>query len=100
MAKKEPKWQVEKKAVQQIKEFFLQAEMVARNNPISAQKLIWQAYKLALKTRTKIPKVLKRQFCKHCFQYFVPGKTYRVRTTGKTVTYTCLNCGKWMRIGY
>ncbi len=100
MGKKEPKWQIEKKTVQQIKEFFSQAERIADDNPVSAQKYVQQAYKLALKTRTKIPKVLKRRFCKHCFNYFVPGKTYRVRTTGKTITYTCLNCGMWMRFGY
>lgn len=100
MAKKEPKWQLEKKALQQIKGLFQHAEDVARSNPVSAQKYVQQAYRLALKSRTKIPKVLKRRFCKHCFNYFVPGKTYRVRTTGKTITYTCLHCRKWMRVGY
>jgi len=88
------KFKLKKEAKKKIQDCFNKA----KNSPDS-DKLIKKAYKLALKTRTKLPKTLKRRFCKHCFTYFT-AKNHSVRITGKTITYTCLNCKKWIRFGY
>ena len=52
---------------------------------------------LAMRTRVRIPKGIKRWICKKCNVIMIPGLTARVRTRreGKTlrVVTTCLVCG-------
>ncbi len=52
---------------------------------------------LAMRTRTRIPRGIKRWICKNCNAIMVPGYTARVRTRreGKTlrIVTTCLVCG-------
>ena len=52
---------------------------------------------LAMRTRVKVPKGIKRWICKRCNVIMIPGLTARVRTRreGKTlrVVTTCLVCG-------
>jgi len=93
------KFKGRKGAKHDIKQLFAEAHHDRDNNK-RASAFVKKAYMLALKTRTKIPQELKKRFCKYCFTYFIHGKNYRVRTTGKTITYTCFTCGQWARIGY
>ena len=88
------------KILSQIIDFFNEAEAVKNKNITLSQRYVILARKLSLKKKVKIPKELKRRFCKYCYTYFIAGKNYAVRITGKTITYTCKNCGKWMRFGY
>ncbi len=83
-----------------IQHLFEEAENIKNKNPELAKRYITLVRKLSLKAKIKIPLELKRRFCRHCYAYFIPGKNYTVRTTGKTITYTCKSCGKWMRFGY
>jgi ribonuclease P protein subunit RPR2 len=87
-------------AKEEIKQLFKDAYACRNTKSTQAHKNAKKAYKLALKKRITLTKADKRTFCKHCFHYFIPGKNYRVRTTGKTITYTCLDCNKWQRFGY
>lgn len=88
------------KLIARIRQLFDEAEEARHRSPELAKHYVILARKLSLKTRAKIPRELKRRFCRHCFAYFVPGHNYTVRTTGKTVTYTCKSCKRWMRFGY
>ena len=57
----------------------------------------------AISTKNKVPLGrLKKNFCKKCGIYFIPGKTLRVRTQkkDKRVVYTCLECGNIQRYRY
>lgn len=81
-------------------DLFTEAEAVKNTDPTLASRYVHLARKLSAKAKVRMSRELKRKFCKHCDSYFVPGKNYTVRATGKTVTYSCKNCGKWMRIGY
>lgn len=83
-----------------IQHLFDEAEAIKNKKPELAQRYVFIARKLSQRAKVKIPKIFKRRFCKHCSAYFIPGKNYRVRTTGKTITYTCKTCNKWMRFGY
>ncbi|MFA6889349.1 MAG: hypothetical protein WC254_07680 [Candidatus Woesearchaeota archaeon] len=74
-------------------------EEAKQASSVLAKRYVWLARKLCTKSRTRMPKELKRKFCKYCNTYFKQGN-YRVRTTGKTITYTCKECNKIMRIGY
>jgi ribonuclease P protein subunit RPR2 len=94
--KKKQQQQIESR----ISHLFSEAHDVREKDPSLASRYVFLARKLSAKAKVRMRREFKRKFCKHCNSYFVPGKNYTVRTTGKTVTYTCKNCGKWMRIGY
>lgn len=80
-------------AKQRIKILFQQA----KKTPKYANKYIKLAIKLAQKARTRIPKIYKRKFCKHCKNYFTKNN-YRVRTIKHKLVYTCKKCKKFTRI--
>ena len=79
---------------------FTEAEGIKSTDPVLASRYVHLARKLSAKAKVRMPRELKRKFCKHCNAFFIPGKNYTVRTTGKTITYTCKICGKITRIGY
>ncbi|MFX1561027.1 MAG: ribonuclease P protein component 4 [Promethearchaeota archaeon] len=61
-----------------------------------ARQKILSARKIAQRTRTKIPQLIRRRVCKSCGAILVPGDTCRVRARhnrSKHVTVTCFNCG-------
>jgi len=86
-----------KDAFDQIVHLFDDAELVATENLSFANNCVKKARRIAMKHRLRMPVVLKRRFCKFCGAYFVPGKTYRVRTNDKKVVYSCLVCKRFMR---
>jgi ribonuclease P protein subunit RPR2 len=59
---------------------------------------VHKARLLAMKHNIRLPKELKRTFCKHCYSYLVPGVNCRVRTREGKLIYYCLNCKRYMRI--
>ncbi|MBI4141494.1 ribonuclease P [Candidatus Woesearchaeota archaeon] len=86
-----------REALDQIVHLFDDAETVAGEDLSLANKLIKKARRIAMKVRVSIPIPFKRRFCKHCGIFFIPGKTYRVRTKDKKIIYTCLVCKRFMR---
>ena len=46
----------------------------------NAHHYVQQARRIAMKVRLKLPRTLRRQFCKHCLHYLKPGVNARVRT--------------------
>jgi len=60
-----------------------------------ANKLVALARAIGTRTKTKIPKELKRRYCRHCHAYLIPGVTSRTRINSreKRVETTCLDCG-------
>lgn len=84
-------------ALTRIKKLFKESEQVFDKNPTLADRYVHLARKISMKTKTKIPKLLKRKFCKHCYSYLKPGKNLRVRTKDKKIIYSCLICKKYAR---
>ena len=80
--------------------FFSRAKAVFPEDPALANRYISLARKYAMKYKIRLSKELKRQFCKHCYRLFVPGKTVRIRTSRGKVVYFCLNCKKFTRFVY
>lgn len=67
-----------------------------QENPVLAQNYIKTAKRLAMASKLHLPVEFKRQFCKKCFIFLVPGETSRVRIRPTRETHlitTCLNCG-------
>ncbi|MBW3015897.1 ribonuclease P [Candidatus Woesearchaeota archaeon] len=84
-------------AKERIKELFRQADQEFKNDPKLSDRYVQLARKIAMKFRIRIPRELKRKFCKHCYSYFKPGVTVRIRTKPGKVVYYCLKCKKYMR---
>ena len=91
------KSKLKKEVLSTVNNLFKLAEVVSRDNPKLANKYINLARKNAMKVNLKLPRNLKRKFCKHCYSYLVPGKNCRVRMHKSRIIYYCMNCKKYMR---
>jgi ribonuclease P protein subunit RPR2 len=69
-------------------------------DPALSDRYVHLARKISTRYKVRIPRELKRRFCKHCFSFLVPGKNCRVRTHEGKVVYYCLKCKKFMRFPY
>ena len=86
-----------KKVLQVINKLFEEAKFQFNKNPELSNKYVKLARKAAMKVNLRIPRELKRKYCKHCYSYLVPGKNSRVRIHKSRVIYYCFNCKKYMR---
>ena len=87
-------------AMERIKELFKQAEAVYIKKPGLASSYVALARRISTRTKTRIPRELKRRFCKHCGSYLHVGTTVRIRLSKGKKIYFCMNCGKYTRIPY
>ncbi len=89
-----------KQAKEAIENLFKQAKSVFSKNKTMANKLIKKARRIAMKMRLRIPSHIKRNFCKYCHSFLVPGQNLRVRTQQGKLVYYCLECKKHWRMPY
>lgn len=87
-------------ALVRIRKLFSFARKMFSSEKILSLRYIGLARKIGRKTRTRFPSEIKRQYCRKCGAYLLPGKNCRVRVTGKTITYQCGECKTFRRIGY
>ncbi|MBW2991925.1 ribonuclease P [Candidatus Woesearchaeota archaeon] len=87
-------------ALQRIKTLFNEARSAFKNEPKLSDRYVELARKIAMKSKVRIPRHLKRQFCKHCHSFLIPSKNCTVRLQKSRVIYTCHNCNKIMRFSY
>jgi len=100
MARKIPREKVQKIAKERIRKLFEEAEKAFREHPERSDRYVQIAWKIATKNKARIPRELKRKFCRHCKSFWMPGKTVRVRTQEGHVVFTCLECRHHTRISY
>ncbi len=86
-----------KKVLQVVKRLFDEAKEQFSKHPELSNRYIKLARNAAMKVNLRIPRELKRKYCKHCYSYLVPGKNSRVRIHKSRVIYYCFNCKKYMR---
>ena len=91
---------VKEMAREHVIELFEEARKEFRIDKKMADKCVEKARKIAMKYKLRMPRGLKRRFCKHCYSYLVPGKNLRVRMHEGHVVYYCLECKKFMRFPY
>ncbi len=105
--KRRRRWQNHKKpqkdsarelAGRRVQQLFVQAERIFAEDKYLANRYVQLARKIAMKVRLRLPRELKRRFCKHCYAYLAPGVNCRVRTGRGKVVITCLECRKFTRI--
>jgi len=97
MRKKRPQW-IYKIARERIETLFeLSREMALKGEYELSRRYIKLARRISMKYNVRIPKKLKRMFCKKCHVFLCPGVTSKVRVNRGKVTITCLLCGNIKR---
>ena len=81
-----------------IKKLFNEAEKVFGKNPGLANRYVDLARKIGMKVNVRIPRLLKRKYCKHCYHYLKNGVNGRVRIHKSRVVIYCKDCKKYSRI--
>ena len=88
-------------AMQRIRNLFTLAKQTLHVDPYLAQRYVDIARKIAMAAKIRMPKEYRRQVCRHCKSFILPGVNCRVRIKQRRephLVVTCLNCGKQMRI--
>lgn len=87
-------------ALQRIHSLFQLARDVIREDEELAQRYIAIARKIAMAARVRIPREYRRQICRGCKKFILPGVNCRVRIQQRRephVVVTCDYCGRHMR---
>jgi len=84
-------------ARERIEILFQRAGEFFPTSPDLSDRCVDLARRIAMRQRVRIPRELRRRFCRNCSAYLVPGFTQRVRVhRGKVVT-TCMRCSTHRR---
>jgi len=88
-------------ALQRIKTLFRLAKEIINEDSLLAQRYVDIARRVAMAARIRLPEEYRRQVCRHCKSFILPGVNCRVRIKQRRephLTISCLNCGNQMRI--
>jgi ribonuclease P protein subunit RPR2 len=86
-------------AVQRMERLFVLADAAHSTHPERSDRYVQIARKISTRTRVRMPRNLKRLFCRNCGCFLSPDKA-RVRLHQGVLTATCLSCGEQMRHPY
>jgi ribonuclease P protein subunit RPR2 len=87
-------------AEQRIERLFAMAAEIGGRRPDLANRYMDIARRISMRHRVSIPRRFKRNVCKECYAYLMPGRNARVRVDGNNVIITCLVCGGIRRYPY
>lgn len=90
--------QSKKIARERIALLFTRAGEFFPDDPLVSDRCVALARRISMRHRVRIDRVYRRQFCRFCHRYLVPGKNARVRITRGKVVITCLSCKRQVRI--
>ncbi len=88
-------------AIHRIQTLFSLARETFHEDPSLAQRYVDIARKIAMAAKVRLPREYRRQVCRYCKSFILPGVNCRVRVKQRRephMAITCLNCGKQMRI--
>lgn len=92
---------VKRIAIQRIQTLFTLAREAYNKDPNLAQRYVDIARKIAMAAKVCLPTEHRRQMCRNCKGFILPGVNCRVRIRPRRephVVITCLKCGRHMRI--
>jgi len=92
-----PKKEIALKRIHKL--FQLARDMIYEDEEL-AQRYVAIARKVSMAARVRIPKVYRRQVCRGCKKFILPGVNCRVRIQQHReshVVITCGYCDKYMR---
>lgn len=90
----------QKIALERINILFREAKSMFNEDAKLSDKYVRLARKIAMKYKVKIPSKFRRNFCKRCHSYLMPGKNLRIRAQRGHMVYYCLNCRHIARFVY
>ncbi len=88
-------------ATQRVQTLFKLASEAISEDPTLAQRYASLARKIAMAAKLRLSKEYRRQICRHCKSFILPGVNCRVRIKQLREPHaviTCLICGGQMRI--
>ena len=88
---------IQKIAKKRISLLFRLAKEHFREDNKLADKYVKMARRIAMKHKIRLPSSLKKQFCKNCHRFLVPGANCRVRIHKHRIIYYCFGCKHFMR---
>ena len=96
---KKPDWQI-KIAKERIQILFRLAERELDKHPERSRRYVELARKIGLRYNIRLPKQIKRKFCKKCNTLLYIGKTAKEleSTLPNLKLVKCLNCGEIKKI--
>ena len=86
-------------AVQRMERLFTLAAAAHAAHPERSNRYVQIARNISTRTRVRMPRPLKRLFCRRCGSFLSAAAT-RVRLREGVLTTTCLLCGEQMRRPY
>ena len=84
-------------ARERIAVLFSLAKAAFATYPERSNRYVDLARRIAMRQRIRIERRFRREFCRRCSSFLVPGSTSRVRVHGGNVVVTCLCCKKRRR---
>lgn len=84
-------------ARERIRTLFSHAAAAYQWSPDLSDRYVGIARKIAMRYRVKIPRELRRQFCRYCYRFLVGGINARIRIHRGKAIVTCLSCRKQRR---
>ncbi len=87
-------------ARERIGKLFSEASKAFGDDPLLSKRYVEIARRISSKHKVRIPRELRRRFCRRCNAYFVPSRSVRVRLKGQKMVYTCLECRGITRLPY
>jgi len=95
MARRRDKKAEREIVLERMQILFDKAKESARSGELGqANRYVGLARALGMKYNVRVPRELKRLYCKHCYKFLLPGKTSRSRVNSqkKRVEVRCLSC--------
>jgi len=83
-------------ALERIHALFRLAKETIHENPEQAQRYVCIARRISMATKVRLPKEYRRQICKRCKKFILPGINCRVRIQQHRephIVVTCFLCG-------
>jgi len=91
---------LQKIALERIHILFDLAKNEIKKHPERSKRYIELMRTIGMRYNVRIPKEMKRQICKKCNSYLLPGYNCKIRSAKKIMLIECLNCGNIMRYPY
>ncbi|MBS1194598.1 MAG: ribonuclease subunit [Methanomicrobia archaeon] len=97
MGRRQVSGDARKIARERIVILFARAEQFFPSYGEGSDRCVALARRIAMRHRVRIPRHLRRRYCRRCGAFLVPGVNLRVRIRRGKVVATCLRCRRQRR---
>lgn len=98
-SRSKPEYQL-KIARERIQILFSEAEKAAKERPDLAKRYVELARRIGMRYNVRMPRNLKRKYCKYCHSYLRYGVNASLRLKRGSVIIKCFSCNRTMHYPY